>query len=255
VRLSHRSRDGAEGAEEGSPVAARVRRGSSRKWLLASLAAAVVLLLVLAQLVLPSIATERVREEVGRYGSVRTVHVHAVPAIALLWGSADEITVTAGPLRMTPHALVGLEQKLGGVGSARLSAPRLALLSSSLTAGEIPLEDAVIEKHGNALTASGTVRASEMQVALPAGLHVDGLYAESGRPEVAVSGEAFGVHVGGRALVRAKGGAVVVELPGVPFGGLATLTLFSDPRIHVESVTAIPHGEGIFVALHARPSG
>jgi hypothetical protein len=222
---------------------------------LVGLGAAVVLVLVIAQLVLPGIAVERVRERVGRYGRVHAVHVHADPAIQLVWGSAQEIAVAAGPLRMSSQQLVNLERQLGGVDRAKLATPRLSLTSSATAAGELPLEAARLDKRGDALSASGVIRASTLQVTLPAGLQVDGLSAQSGRPEVALSGEAFGVHVSGRALVVAREGAIVVEPAGLPFGGLATIKLFSDPRVYVETLTATPYAEGILINLRAKPVG
>jgi hypothetical protein len=222
---------------------------------LVGLAAAVVLVLVIAQLVLPGIAVERVRERVGRYGKVYSVHVHADPAIQLVWGSAEEIAVEAGPLRMSSDQLADLERQLDGVDRATLATPRLNLTSSSTAAGQLPLLEARLDKRGDALSASGVVRASALQVTLPAGLHVDGLAAESGRPAVALSGEAFGVHVSGHALVVAREGTIVVEPSGLPFGGIASITLFSDPRIYVETLTATPYGEAaIRINLRARPA-
>jgi hypothetical protein len=221
---------------------------------LVGLAGAVVLVLVIAQLVLPGIAVERVRERVGRYGEVHSVHVHADPAIQLVWGSAQEIAVDAGPLRMSSQQLADLERQLDGVGRATLTTPRLSLTSSSTAAGELPLLGARLDKHGDALSASGVVRASALQVTLPAGLHVDGLSAESGRPEVSLAGEAFGARVSGHALVVAREGAIVVEPAGLPFGGIATIMLFSDPHIYVETLTAVPLGEGgVRITLRAKP--
>jgi len=45
------------------------------------------------------------------------------------------------------------------------------------------------------------------------------------------------------ATVAARDGALVVA-PDVPFGGIATLTLFDDPHVYVESVSAsgVPGG-------------
>ena len=224
--------------------------------MLVAVAAGVVLVLVVAQLVLPGIAVERVRERVGRYGEVRSVHVHAVPGIALLWGSAQEVAVQAGTLRASPHALGDLEQQLSGIDRARLSSPRIdLLLSSSLVSGEAPLEGALLEKRGSALSAVGSFRASTLALVLPVGLRVDGLSAQSGHPEVSLSGEAFGVRVSGRAIVTAKEGAIVIEPAGLPFAGLASVTLFADSHVYVESVTATPTAEGIAIALRARPAG
>lgn len=218
-----------------------------------ALLAAIVVILVVAQLVLPGIASDRVREEVGRYGSVRTVNVHAAPAIALLWGDAQEITVTAGALRMSPEQLVRLEQKLSGVDRARLGAATLELVLSSVLAGEVPLDAVLLAKDGNSLRASATVSPSAVSATLPAGLHVEGISAGPAGPELAVSGEAFGVRIAGRAIVRANEGRLIVEPAGLPFGGFAAVTIFSDPRIYVESVSASRHGEGVRVELRARP--
>ncbi len=57
-----------------------------------------VLLVVLAQVFLPSLAARRVRDRVARYGTVRSVSVSAFPAVKLLWGKADTVNVDAGTL-------------------------------------------------------------------------------------------------------------------------------------------------------------
>src|SRR5207248_45620 len=49
----------------------------------------IVLLLVVAQLVLPGIAEQRLRDRLSRNGTVIQVHVSAFPAIELLWHHAD----------------------------------------------------------------------------------------------------------------------------------------------------------------------
>ena len=38
----------------------------------------------------------------GKYGTVESVSVKAWPAVKLLWGSADSVTVSAGSLSMSP---------------------------------------------------------------------------------------------------------------------------------------------------------
>jgi hypothetical protein len=48
------------------------------------------------------------------------------------------------------------------------------------------------------------------------------------------------------ATVSAQDGKLVV-VPDVPFGGLATITLFSDPRIQVQAVSATPTAGGFVV--------
>ena len=63
-----------------------------------------VLALALAQLLLPGIAASRISSRVGRYGEVQSVSVSAWPAVKLLWGSADSVTVRARSLRVSAIA-------------------------------------------------------------------------------------------------------------------------------------------------------
>jgi len=43
--------------------------------------------------------------------------------------------------------------------------------------------------------------------------------------------------------VVAEGGKVIVRPEGLPFGSLATLTVFHDPRVYVESLGAELSGQ------------
>lgn len=65
-----------------------------------SIAIVVVAVLGLAQLLLPEIVAQRVRDELGRYGVVKSATVSALPAIKLLWGRAQSTTVIAEGLDM-----------------------------------------------------------------------------------------------------------------------------------------------------------
>ncbi|MFZ0377875.1 MAG: hypothetical protein WAL38_08625, partial [Solirubrobacteraceae bacterium] len=56
----------------------------------------VLLVLVVAQLVLPGIAADRLRDQLARSGTVISVKVSAFPAIELLWGDADSVVVRLG---------------------------------------------------------------------------------------------------------------------------------------------------------------
>jgi hypothetical protein len=217
-----------------------------------ALALAVVLALVLAQIVLPLIAAQRVRDRLKPYGSVHSVSVHAVPALELLWEQAEKITVSAGQLRISPHDLVDLEQNLSGVTKAELTSPSLDLIIPALAAGGLALQGVQLTKHASELTARGSIRTAEVHATLPGGFRVRGVSANSGQPEVGVSGEVLGVSVSGHAVLKAKEGKLVAEAAGIPFASLATITLFSDPRIEVESVSATPEGEAIAVTVQAR---
>ena len=77
--------------------------GGPRRLRIALLAAAGVLLLLgLAQLLLPRIASSTISSRVGRYGKVESVSVSAWPAVELLWGSADSVRVKARRLSLSP---------------------------------------------------------------------------------------------------------------------------------------------------------
>jgi hypothetical protein len=51
--------------------------------------------------------------------------------------------------------------------------------------------------------------------------------------------------------VAAQGGRLVVA-PDIPFGGLATITLFNDPRVDVQTVSATPATGGFTVTARAK---
>src|SRR2546421_9968047 len=55
--------------------------------------------LVAAQLLLPGIAENRLRDRLARDGHVDSVHVSAFPAVKLLWGHADRVTVHMASVR------------------------------------------------------------------------------------------------------------------------------------------------------------
>ena len=62
----------------------------------------VVVLLGLAQLLLPKFAADRISSRVGRYGKVTSVHVSAWPAVKLLFKDADSISVRAHDIALSP---------------------------------------------------------------------------------------------------------------------------------------------------------
>lgn len=188
-----------------------------------------ILFLALAQLLLPAIAAQRVRDRVARYGSVASVSVKAFPAIELLWGHADSVVVHARSLRLSLAQTADLLWESRDVARMQMSA-------QSVQVGPLRLSHASLDKRGPAL--SGTARMSEadLQGALPAGLSVQPLASARGAVEVRASGGLFGVGVSLRARVRGYEGKLVAEPQGIPFAGLARITLFADPRLLVQGV-------------------
>ena len=70
----------------------------------------VLLLLVVAQLALPGIAAQRIRDQLGPSGQVTSVDVSAFPAIELLWHQADSVTVHLARYRASSAELAAYSQ-------------------------------------------------------------------------------------------------------------------------------------------------
>lgn len=193
--------------------------------------------LALAQLLLPGFAEQRVRSRVGRYGGVQSVRVHAFPAIELLWGHADSVSVRAGDLRLTPTQTVDLLAEARGVGS-------LDVAARSLRDGPLTLHGARLRKRGSSVYGEGEVRAEELR-ALPGGLEAQPLRSGGGSVRVRASGGLFGVRASLVTTVGPSEGKLVAQPEDVAFAGFARVTLFADRRLAVEAVGFdVPGGAG-----------
>jgi hypothetical protein len=202
------------------------------------------LLLVVAQLVLPGIAAQRLRDRLARSGTVLHVEVDAFPAVELLWHQADRVVVRMGSYRSNPATLSGNVGQVVDVGSLDASA-------NQLNSGLLTLRDATLRKRGNQLTAAATVTEADLRSAIP--------ILDSVQP-VGISGDqlilrgtatVLGVTATVDATVGPRNGALVVS-PNVPFGALATITLFSNPAVVVKDVSAVPASGGFALSAHAQ---
>jgi hypothetical protein len=218
-----------------------MRRGvtASRVVRVAALATAVlVALLVLLQFVLPGIAASTVRSRVRRYGTVLAASVSAFPAVELLWGSAEQVTVRAGSLRLTPAQSARLVWEGHGVARVDASVARLQL-------GPLQLTDAVFVQRGSRLRGEASISPAAVRAALPARIGVRLLSSGAGRVRVRVSGGLFGVGGSVDAVALGEGGALVARAEA-PLLGALKLTLFSDPHIYVLGVGARPLAGGAY---------
>jgi LmeA-like phospholipid-binding len=209
--------------------------GLTKTRLLLSLAGGLVLLLALAQVLLPRIAASRIGARVGRYGKVRSVSVSAWPAVKLLWGDADSVRVSANDLALSPAQVGSLLSEARGAGSMDVSAESVLL-------GTLRVTDASLSKRGNALSAHALVSEADVKAALPAGFGVRLLRSEHGQVEVQATGGLFGVGASVNAVAGASEGKLVAHPLGFLIEGLR-LTLFSDPHVYVEGVGASVVGE------------
>ena len=211
----------------------------------AALAAVVLVLLVLvvAQLILPGIAAHRLRDRLGRSGTVLHVAVHAVPAVTLLWHHADSVDVRLGDYRATPGHLSDLVDEAAGVGSLHATA-------QVLTSGLLTLRDATLVKQDRRLTGTGRILDSDLRSVVPGLDSVVPVASSGGGLVLRGTASLLGLSATVDATVRAAGGRLLVA-PDVPFGGLATLVLFADPRVSVDRVRATPLAGGFRVSVAA----
>jgi hypothetical protein len=186
--------------------------------------------LALAQVLLPPIAASRISSRVGRYGVVRSVSVSAWPAVELLWGSVDSVRVTATHLSLSPAQAAKLLWEGRGAASIDVTV-------RSVQVGSLRLSDARMQKRGGALSAEARTSEADVRTALPPGLEVKLLRSERGQVLVSASGGLFGVGASVDAVALASQGRLVAHPLGLLLGGLQ-LTLFSDPHVYVQAVSA-----------------
>jgi hypothetical protein len=199
----------------------------------------VLLLLVLAQLVLPGIAAQQLRDRLSKNGRVLSVEVSAFPAIELLWHDADKVVVRMASYQSGTSHLSSLLDEAGGVGTLTASV-------GVLTDGLLTLHDATLTKRANQLTGTARVTESDLRASIPILDNVEPIASSAGQLTLRGTGTFLGVSATVDATVSAEDGKLTVS-PDVPFGGFLTLTLFDDPHVSVESLSATPSPGGFSV--------
>jgi hypothetical protein len=192
-----------------------------------------VVVLVGAQLLLPGIAARRARDRVARYGTVLSSHVSAVPAIELLWGHGDSGSVLAGSLSLSATQGVDMLWEGRGITDTQLTA-------SSMQVEGVQLRAASVRKRGATVVVEGTMSESDLSGTLPLGLEVHSLTDAGGHVLAQATGSVLGVSATVQVDVHAVEGRLVAEPQGLPLAGLATVTVFSDPRLRMESIDVTP---------------
>jgi hypothetical protein len=194
----------------------------------------VVVLLVLVfgvgQLVLPGIAAQRLRDRLAAQGTVLSVKVTAFPAVELLWHHADRVVVRMQSYRARPDQLGATLGQAGDVGSLDASV-------GTLDSGLLTLRDATLRKRGNTMSGSARITEADLTSAVPFLSAVHPIASGDGRLTLQGTATLLGISATVNATVAAQNGNVVVQ-PDVPFGALATVTVFSNPALEVQSVSA-----------------
>jgi hypothetical protein len=197
-------------------------------------------LLVAAQLVLPGVAAQRLRDRLSRSGRVLEVKVDAFPAIELLWHKADRVVVRMARYRSTPGHLGNALAQTSDTGSLYASVRRLQT-------GLITLLNATLIKRGNELSGSASVREADLRSAIPFIQEMTPVASGDGR--LVLRGTAFGLTAD--ATLMAVNGKLVVQ-PNVPILNFFTVTVFSDPHLAVQGVAARAKPGGFELSGRAR---
>ena len=181
------------------------------------------LVLIVAQLLLPGIAAQELRTDLEQSGTVLEVKVSAFPAIKLLWHKADKVVVRMGRYRS------GASQ-LGDTLARAVDAGSLDASAQELDVGPLTLRNATLRKRGSELTGAATVTEADLRSAVFFLDNVEPVASANGRLTLRGTASFLGLDATVDATVAAQDGALVVA-PDVPFGGIATITLFDDPHV------------------------
>ena len=203
----------------------------------------VLLVLVVAQLLLPGIAAQELRSDLEQSGTVLEVKVSAFPAIKLLWHKADTVVV-----RMVSYRSGG--SHFGDTLGRAADANSLDASVQELFVGPLTFRNATLRKRGSELTGSATVTEANLRSAVFFLDNVEPVASGNGQLTLRGNASFLGLHATVDATVSARDGALVVA-PNTPLGGIAAITLFDNPHVQVTSVTAINVPGGFRVSANA----
>ena len=206
-----------------------------------SIGAVLIVLLVGGQFVAPVIATSVLRGRLAAHGKVLSVHLSAFPWFQLLWQNADRVTARMADYTVEPGELATRLHEAAEVGT-------LDMTIGVLHTGPLTLHDVSFMKHGDEMRGVAQLELRDLQSALPIIRSVRPVRESSGQLVLRGTASVFGVSASVDAVVAARSGRLVVAPTGL-LGAFATITLFDDPQIHVQSVTATTVPDGLrFVA-------
>jgi len=214
------------------------------RWALATAAIVIVVLLLelVAQLVLPGIAADNVRDQLQKSGRVENVQVDAFPALKLIFHKADTVTVKMASYTSSTSRLTNLLEESNDVGTLHASA-------GTFTDGLLTLHDATLTKHGDTLTGTAQVDEKDLTHAIPLIKSVTpiastgGTLTLRGTAELPIVGDITVPFV-----VEVQNGALIAA-PDIPVvGGLATLQLFKNAHLTITRVSAKKSAGGFTVS-------
>lgn len=201
-----------------------------------SVGAGLVVVLVGGQLLAPAIATTVLRHRLGQYGRVLSVRISAFPWVELLWQNADSVTARMADFNVRPDQLRSLLDEAGGAG-------KLDISIGVVHTGLLTLRDVSFNKHGDEMEGVARLELEDLRAALPMVRSLTPVQDSGGQLVLRGSASVFGVNATVDVVVAAREGKLVVAPAGL-LGAFATLTLYDDPHVRVQSVgaTTVPGG-------------
>jgi len=196
--------------------------------------------LVGGQLALPRVAERRISHDLGKTGEVRRVSVEALPAFKLLFKRADRVEIDMAEARAGTGKLAQLLRRTSG---AREVDARVDLVR----VGPLQLRGVALRKDHNRLSGEASLTDADLAAALPSRLALRPVEDPAG--ELVLEASAGLVTV--RARLSARDGALVIAPEGL-LGGLGSLTVFKDSRVHVSEVGSKPGADGFTLTAAGR---
>lgn len=188
------------------------------------------------QLLAPAIATAMLRQQLSQHGRVISVRLSAFPWTQLLWQRADGVTVKMADFSARPDQLDKLLHQGGDVDKIDVS---IGIVHTGL----LTLRDVSFSKQGDEMRGVARLELEDLRAALPVIRSLTPVQDGGDRLVLRGSASVFGVNAAVDVIVAARDGKLVVAPAGL-LGAFATLTLFHDPQVRVESVAAgkVPSG-------------
>jgi hypothetical protein len=217
---------------------------------LIALAGILVVLVVVAQFVLPGLAAKRLRSDLAADGSDVHVEVKAFPAIKLLLKKADEVTISVGSYK-TDASSDDSGEDLGDLIAQTKGTKKLDVDVRVLNDRLLRMQQVHLHKDGDALTANVTVLKSDIDAALPAHLRVTG--SDAGGLTVSGSTDVFGEDIDADARIAPDDdGSLVISPQGddIDLGDLVSFPIFEDKRVAVDAISSRNTSGGYILTVH-----
>lgn len=190
-----------------------------------------------AQIILPGVAEQRVRDSLGRWADGLSVTVSATPAVRLLFGHADHVGVRIARLR-----LPGAGSPLADLLVRTRQTDDLDVRVATLVTHGLVIRDVYASKRGLALSAEGTLSKLAIEAVLPFNLRL-GASAQSGQSLLfSATATILGQPITGSALLVARDGNLEIA-PNLPLLSALHVNLFSDPRVAVDRISLVTAGD------------